>query len=79
MMMIAVSGWSARVCMTRCRPLKDRRRTSEIEQIERADGQQPFRGVVSRRACHVMSGIPQEFDDAGQRVLVVIEDEDSIG
>ena len=49
------------------------------KQVERADCEQPFRGVVGRRACHVMSGIAQEFHDAGQRVLVIIEDEDSIG
>ena len=49
------------------------------EKVERTGGQQPFRGVVCRRARHVMSGIPEQFDDAGQRVLVVIEDEYSIG
>ena len=49
------------------------------KQVERADCEQPFRGVVCRRACHVMSGIPKELNDPGQRVLVIIEDEDSIG
>ena len=49
------------------------------KQVERADGEQPLGGVVGRRAGHVMSGVAQEFHDAGQGMLVVIEDEDSIG
>ena len=47
------------------------------KEIVRADGEQPFRGIIRRRACHVMSGIAKQLDNAGQRVLVVVEDEDS--
>ena len=59
--------------------MNDRSADVGDQQVERADGEQPLGGVVCRRAGHVVSGIAQELDDPGQRVLVVIEDEDSIG
>ncbi len=47
------------------------------QQIVGADRQQALRGVVGRRARDEMPGVTQQLDQARQRVLVVVEDQDS--
>ncbi len=49
------------------------------EQIERFGGQQVLRTVVRRRAGHEISHLAKHLDDAFERCIVVIQDEDLIG